>query len=155
MNDSLIGTSEAESKYRILLNVSTAISAQPNLGAVLHSLRKLLSAVVAFNSVSLLLLEESSKSVRLVAYDHSPGIPEMRIGVEAQLDGTAVGTAINTRQPVEIPDLGAELDSLPQFGISPKPPARGYVFPLFTSRRNLGAVVFTKFGNFNVDDVEL
>ena len=155
MNDSLIGTSEAESKYRILLNVSTAISAQPNLGAVLHSLRKLLSAVVAFNSVSLLLLEESSNSVRLVAYDHGPGIPELRIGVEAQLDGTAVGRAIDTRKPVEIPDLRAELEHLPQFGIQPQPPARGYAFPLSTSRRNLGAIVFTKFGDFSIDDVEL
>ena len=154
MNDSLIGPSEAESKYRILLNVSTAISAQPNLGAVLQSLRKLLSAVVAFNSVSLLLLEESSNSVRLVAYDHGPGIPELRIGIEAQLEGTAVGRAISTRTPIEIPDLRTELGRLPQFEITP-PPASGYVFPLATSRRTLGAIVFTKFGNFGTDDVEL
>lgn len=43
--------SAADGRYRTLLEVSGAIASQPNLKAVLQSLRRLLSSVVAFDSL--------------------------------------------------------------------------------------------------------
>ena len=60
--------SAADGRYRTLLEVSGAIASQPNLKAVLQSLRRLLSSVVAFDSVSLSLLCDNGNSVRLIAF---------------------------------------------------------------------------------------
>jgi hypothetical protein len=54
-----------DGRYRTLLEVSSAIASQPNLKAVLQSLRRLLSSVVAFDSVSLSLhLTEARKPIK-------------------------------------------------------------------------------------------
>jgi len=154
---SKVAIAEAENRYRTLLDVSTLIATQPNLGAVLRSLRKLLSAVVIFDSVSLLLLDKNGTTLRLVAFDRDPELEDIQIGTEAAISGTALGRAIEEQQPISIPDIQLELANLPEVArqLPNAPPGCGYVFPLSTSRRRMGAVVFTQRGEFGIDDVKL
>ena len=151
------GTAAAESKYRTLLDVTAAISAQPNLGAVLQSLRRLLSSVVTFEAVSLLLLDENAAVARLLAFDGSSNALDLGVGTEVEISGTAFERAVGEQQPIIIPDMQAELLKIPS--LAPKLanalPHCGYVWPLSVSRRRLGALVFTKASEFTTDDVEL
>jgi hypothetical protein len=85
-----------------LHEVSLAIASQPNLRAVLQSLRRLLSNVVPFDSASLSLLCGNGNSVRLIAFDRSPEAHRVEIGTEVQHLGTAVGKAIDEQKPISI-----------------------------------------------------
>src|SRR3984957_8415853 len=94
--------SATDGRYRTLLEVSGAIASQPNLKAILQSLRRLLSSVVAFDSVSLCLLSDNGNSVRLIAFDRSPEALQVEIGTEIPHFGTAVGRAIDEQKPIYI-----------------------------------------------------
>jgi transcriptional regulator with GAF, ATPase, and Fis domain len=80
--DEMESRSAADGRYRTLLELSGAIATQPNLKAALESLRRLLSSVVAFDSVGLLLLSDNENSVRLVAFERGPEADEFEIGTE-------------------------------------------------------------------------
>src|SRR5271163_4189404 len=124
--------SAADGRYRTLLEVSGAIASQPNLKAVLQSLRRLLSSVVAFDSVSLSLLSNNGNSVRLIAFDRSPDYHQVAIGTEVPFAGTAVGRAIDEQNPIYVPDLRAELSKIPQLGLKAmvETPHSAYIFPI-------------------------
>ena len=149
----------ADGRYRTLLEVSGAIASQPNLKAVLQSLRRLLSSVVAFDSVSLCLLSDDGNSVRLLAFDRSSEALQVEIGTEVPHVGTAVGRAIDEQKPIYIPDLQAELAKIPQLAAQARlgVPHSEYVFPISISGRKLGALTFAtaQRGQFSPDDVEL
>lgn len=150
----------ADRKYRTLLEVSSVIAAQPNLNSVLQSLRQLLFAVVVFDSVNLLLVDDSGQSVRLVAFDRGPENPhEMEIGTQVKIAGTVVGRAIDEQVPIFVPDFQTELSQIPELGsrVSASALGSGYIFPLSTPRRKLGVLVFgsTKAGEASRDVVEL
>lgn len=147
----------AESKYRTLLDVSAAISTQSNFGAVLQSLRKLLSSVAAFEAISLLLLDNKPGHARLVAFDGSSLALDLGVGTEVTISGTAVGTSIDDQKPVLIPNLVPEMMKVPELAnrVENAHPHLGYVFPLSVSRRSLGALIFTKASDFTNDDLEL
>src|SRR6202521_3655859 len=139
--------SAADGRYRTLLEVSGAIAAQPNLKAVLQSLRRLLSKVVAFDSIGLLLLSDNGSSVQLIAFDRSPEAREFEIGTQVPYGGTAVGRAIEEQKPIYIPDQQAELLRIPQLASQarlgpPHPPHSAYIFPISTSGKKLGALGF-------------
>lgn len=158
MSDSLkVAISAAEYKYRTLLGVSTVIATQPNLSAVLHSLRRVLAAVISFDSVSLFLLDEDTGIARVLANDHNPELSGLKVGTETAITGTAIGKCIAEKQPIWVPNVQSELAHLPEFSSQiPNPlPNCGYVFPLTTSRRTLGALAFTKSNEFSSEDVEL
>src|SRR3984957_18577564 len=106
--------SATDGRYRTLLEVSDAIASQPNLKAVLQSLRRLLSSVVVFDSVSLSLLIDNGNSVRLIAFDRGPEAHQVEIGTEVPHVGGAVGRALDEQRPIYIPDLHAELSKIPQ-----------------------------------------
>jgi formate hydrogenlyase transcriptional activator len=149
----------AESRYRTLLDVSSVIAKQPNLEAVLRSLRQLLSAVIAFDAVSLVLLEGDGKFVRLLAFDRGAGVPGIEIGTTVRIVAdSAVGKAIEEQRPVFVPDAQAEWLKIPEIA-SPTSNVtlyKGYVFPISTPRRRLGALIFgTKSAQFRSEDVEL
>ena len=93
--DEMESRTTADGRYRTLLEVSGAIATQPNLKAALESLRRLLSSVVAFDSVGLLLVSDNGNSVRLVAFDRDPEADEFEIGTQVPHAGTAVGRAID------------------------------------------------------------
>ena len=151
--------SGADGRYRALLEVSGAIASQPNLKAVLQSLRRLLSSVVAFDSVSLCLLSDNGNSVRLVAFDRSSEAHHVEVGTEVPHAGSAVGRAIDEQNPIYIPDLEAELSRIPQLASQAKlrTPHSAYVFPVSISGKKLGALTFAtaQRGQFGPDDVEL
>jgi formate hydrogenlyase transcriptional activator len=151
--------SAADGRYRTLLEVSGAIASQPNLKAVLQSLRRLLSSVVAFDSVSLSLLSDNGNSVRLIAFDRSPEAYQVEIGTEVSHLGTAVGRAIDEQKPIYVPDLQAELSRIPQ--LAPQAnllvPHSAYIFPISISGKKLGALTFATVqrGQFSPEDMEL
>jgi formate hydrogenlyase transcriptional activator len=151
--------SAADGRYRTLLEVSGAIASQPNLKAVLQSLRRLLSSVLAFDSASLSLLSDNGNSVRLIAFDRSPEAYQVEVGTEFPHAGTAVGRAIDEQKPIYIPDLQAELSRIPLLASQAKlwTPHSAYVFPISTSGKKLGALAFAtaQRTQFSPDDMEL
>jgi formate hydrogenlyase transcriptional activator len=159
----LVGEMESKSgtdgRYRTLLEVSGAIASQPNLKAVLQSLRRLLSSVVAFDSVSLCLLSDNGSSVRLIAFDRSPEALQVEVGTEIPHVGSAVGRAIDEQKPIYVPDLQAEMSKYPQLASQARRgiPHSAYIFPISISGKKLGALTFAtaQTGQFGPDDVEL
>ena len=151
--------SAADGRYRTLLEVSGAIASQPNLKAVLQSLRRLLSSVVAFDSVSLCLLSDNGNSVRLIAFDRGSGAYQVEIGTEVPHVGSAVGRALDEQKPIYIPDLQAELSKIPQLASQARlgTPHSAYIFPISISGKKLGALTFgiAQGEKFSPDDVEL
>jgi formate hydrogenlyase transcriptional activator len=151
--------SAVDGRYRTLLEVSGAIASQPNLKAILHSLRRLLSSVVAFDSVSLSLLSDNGNSVRLIAFDRSSEAYQVEIGTEVPHVGSAVGRALDEQKPIYIPDLETELSKIPQLGSQARlgTPHSAYVFPISISGKKLGALTFgiAQGEKFGPDDVEL
>jgi formate hydrogenlyase transcriptional activator len=151
--------SAADGRYRTLLEVSGAIASQPNLKAVLQSLRRLLSSVVAFDSVSLSLLSDNGNSVRLIAFDRGSEAYQVEIGTEVPHVGSAVGRALDEQKPIYIPDLQAELSKIPQLASQAKlgTPHSAYIFPISISGKKLGALTFgiAQGEKFSPDDVEL
>src|SRR3984957_8778616 len=151
--------SGADSRYRTLLEVSGVIASQPNLKAILQSLRRLFSSVVAFDSVSLCLLSDNGNSVRLIAFDRGSEAYQVEIGTEVQHAGSAVGRALDEQKPLYIPDLQAELSKIPQLASQARlgPPHSAYVFPISISGKKLGALTLgiAQGEQFSPDDVEL
>src|SRR5580704_14851648 len=151
--------SAADGRYRTLLEVSGAIASQPNLKALLQSLRRLLSSVVYFDSVSLSLLSDSGNSVRVVAFDRSPEAHAVDVGTEVPHAGIAIGRAIDEQKPIYIPDLQADLSKIPQltsqarFGV----PHSAYIFPISISGKKLGALTLgvAQGEKYSPDDMEL
>jgi formate hydrogenlyase transcriptional activator len=151
--------SAADGRYRTLLEVSGAIAAQPNLKAVLQSLRRLLSKVVAFDSIGLLLLSDNGNSVQLIALDRGPEAHEVEIGTEVPHAGTAVGRAIDEQKPIYVPDQQTEISRIPQLASKVRlgTPHSAYIFPISTSGKKLGALTFglAQGDQLGPDDVEL
>jgi formate hydrogenlyase transcriptional activator len=151
--------SAADGRYRALLEVSGAIASQPNLKAVLQSLRRLLSSVAAFDSVSLSLLSDNGNSVRLIAFDRGSDAYQFEIGTEVPHAGSAVGRALDEQKPIYIPDLQAEISKIPQLASQARlgTPHSAYIFPISISGKKLGALTFgiAQGERFSPDDVEL
>jgi len=151
--------SAADGRYRTLLEVSGAIASQPNLKAVLQSLRRLLSKVVPFDSIGLLLLSDDGNSVQLIALDRGPEAYEVEIGTEVPHEGTAVGRAIDEQKPIYVPDQHTEIARIPQLASKVRlgTPHSAYIFPVSTSGKKLGALAFgiAQGDQFSPDDVEL
>src|ERR1700727_948553 len=157
--DDMEARSAADDRYRTLLEGPGAIASQPNLQAVLQSLRRLLSSVVAFDSVSLSLLSDNGNSVRLTAFDRSPQAYQVEIGTEFPHSGTAIGRAIDEQQPIYIPDVQAELSRIPHLASQAKlrVPHSAYIFPISISGKKLGTLTFAtaQREQFGPDDMEL
>ena len=151
--------SAADGRYRTLLEVSDAIASQPNLKAVLQSLRRLLASVVAFDSVSLSLLFDNGNSIRVIAFDRGPEAHQVEIGFECPHVGTALGRAIDEQKPTYVPDLQAELSRIPQLASQAmlRTPHSAYIFPISISGKKLGALTFAtaQRGQFSPDEMEL
>src|SRR5271154_2280384 len=151
--------SAGDGRYRTLLEVSDAIASQPNLKAVLQSLRRLLSSVVAFDSVSLSLLFDNGNSIRVIAFDRGPEAYQVEIGFECPHVGTAIGRAIDEQKPTYVPDLQAEISRIPQLASQAmlRTPHSAYIFPISISGKKLGTLTFAtaQRGQFSPDDMEL
>ena len=127
----------AQSRYRTLLEISGLISRQPNLEIALGSLRRLMSSVADFDSISLLLLDATQKLVRLEVFDRDADVPEFEIGVQLSVAGTAFGRCIETQESVFVPDGIHELCKLPELGeVSSAGIHSLYIIPVSTQRKN-------------------
>jgi len=149
-----------QNRYRILLDFSLSIAQQPSLQAVLHSVRELLSKVIAFDSASLLLLHPNRPFVRVVAIDRFTQTADpTEIGLQITLAGTVLGRAIDQQKPIFIDDPEQELQKFPELRSreSLVTLRTACVFPLTTQRRKLGALVFgsTEKIGFAEEDIEL
>jgi len=157
--DSRTSIATEHGRYRALMEISSALASQPNLQAALQSLRNLLSKVVAFDSVALLLLDDREHTLRLIALGHGPDTPRVDMGIEAPYIGTAIDRALTERKPVFIQDIQEELRKTPELvaRIPVDIPQSCCVFPVLTSRKVLGVLVFSsaKADEVGADDLEL
>jgi formate hydrogenlyase transcriptional activator len=157
--DSRTSLATEHGRYRALMEISSALASQPNLQAALQSLRNLLSKVVAFDSVALLLLDDREHTLRLIALGHGPDTPRVDMGIEAPYIGTAIDRALTERKPVFIQDIQEELRKTPELvaRIPVDIPQSCCVFPVLTSRKVLGVLVFSsaKADEVGADDLEL
>ena len=154
----LDGKGAAEGRYRTLLEVSSTIAAQPKVSAVLKSLRRLLSSVVEFEQISLLLLDSNTRTVRLIAFDKSPATPDVELGTQFSIEGTAFAEVIDQQKPVYVADIKSDLGAIPEvadrFKGSLYPAC---IFPVSVGEKKLGALVVGsgERKKFSTDDVEL
>jgi len=149
----------AEGRYRALLKVSTLLPAEPDFNAVLHSVSVLLSTIVRFDRSVLMLLNDSGESATLYAAETKSDVPNPKLGEEFLLKGTVFWDAVDTQKPVYIERLRDELAKYPQFAQNNpvNPNAGSYVFPLSSSRRRLGLLIFVSENaqKFGPADIEL
>jgi formate hydrogenlyase transcriptional activator len=147
------------SRYRALLGVSTAIASQTDVHAVLHSISALLSKVVPFDSISLLLLNQHQDTAQLYALEAGAHDPGIEIGTELPFRNTAIESALEREEPIFVPDSRQELLKIPKFAqrIRFERIQSSYIFPIVSSRRKLGVLIFAAVGHeqFSTADVEL
>lgn len=146
-------------RYRALLEVSAAIASQPSLQAVLESISLLLSKFIPFESVALLLLDENRGVLRLHALQAGGIQSGIDIGAEMSLAGTAIKRVIDEQVPIFIEDARAEVAKIPELRELQYDSSihSSCAFPISTSRRKLGALVFgtKRKGAFSQEDTEL
>lgn len=152
-------SAEGESRYRTLLKISSAVAAQPDVQTVVRSLAGLLSAVLTFDSIALLLLDDARHTLTLHALEKGVDDPGIEVGTEISFAGTAVARAIENQAPVFIPDAKEEMRKIPNFSLRRHASAvhSAYVFPVSSSRKKLGALIFgmRKQTESGSDDLEL
>jgi formate hydrogenlyase transcriptional activator len=146
------------SRYRALLDVSSAAAEQPTVEALLHSLRDVLSHVSAFHGAGLYLLSDDAKTLQLVAIDRPPDGPLIPPGTEVARGGV-IARVLDEQRPIHLPDLSQEMLKFPQLApyASGMGARSGYLFPVSTFRKQYGLVVFGRMdsGEFSPEELEL
>ena len=149
----------SENRYRVLLDVSNAITNQPTVESVLRSLRTVLSKIAAFDSVGLYLLSEDEQTLQLYAFDGGPDTPDIRRGTVIPRTGALASRVLDDLQPVYVAQLATEMKNFPEMApyVATFGERSGYVFPVFTSRKRFGALIFGKAQGvqFPPEDMEL
>ncbi len=149
---------QQETRYRALLDVSGAITNQPNVHAVLQNIHQLISAVVPCNAAAVLLLSQNSR-VRVVAFERGSAGLDVVLGTELPYDGTELERVIEEQIPLFVPDFKAELSkNLELSELAQASALRGVqMFPLSTPRKKLGVLCFSneKQGPFSAEDTAL
>ena len=93
-----------DSRYRALLDVSTALVEQPTVKAVLHSLRDVLSSSVRLHGTDLYLLDSNRETLHLLEFDRAADAPAIRIGTKISRIG-AEAQALEQQKAVFLPDV--------------------------------------------------
>ena len=154
-NDGLPPTT---SRYRALLDVSSAMVEQPTVKAVLHSLRDVLSSSCRLHGVDIYVLGSGGDRLHLLDFDREADAPAIKIGTRISLIGAAA-RVLEEREPVFLPDVSQEMLRHPELApFAAESVGRAtYVFPLFTSQQRYGILVLTKERGqeFVPEDVEL
>jgi formate hydrogenlyase transcriptional activator len=145
-------------RYRALLEISSATASEANLQGVLERTFALLSKLIPPGLIALLLLDEEHALTRLHFLKTGSEHPPVEIGTELFLQGSAVWRAIDQQKPVLVEDAQTEINKFPEVAarLKDEPIRSFYAFPISTSRRRLGVlVVATYAAPFSEDDVEL
>ena len=96
-----------DSRYRALLEVSTAIVEQPTVKAVLHSCAAFCPAVAAFTE-DLWVLGSDGENLHVLEFDREADAPTIKIGLSISRIG-AVAQVLEDQEPVFIPDISREM----------------------------------------------
>lgn len=133
-----------ESRYKALLSVSTAVASQPSLQVVLHSVSRLLSTAVRFNTISLLLVDQEQETAQIYALEADHKLEGFEVGDRVPYKGTAVADVLATQRPLYIPDNRAEMMKIPQFAHRARFESlqSSYMFPITGPRSQLGVLIF-------------
>jgi formate hydrogenlyase transcriptional activator len=152
------GSAPTTSRYRALLDVSSAMVEQPTVKAVLHSLRDVLSSSCRLHGVDIYVLGSGGDTLHLLDFDREADAPAIKIGTRISLIGAAA-RALQEREPVFLPDVSQEMLRHPELApFAAESVGRAtYVFPLFTAQQRYGILVVTKERGreFVPEDVEL
>ena len=135
-----------DASYRTLLELATAFDGQTSVQAVLKSLHKLLSAVLHFETITMMLLTEDQRSLRLVAFERGSAGPHVDLGVETPYAATAAGRAIEEQRTIYLSDIRQEMSQFPQTAsqAGTRKICNAYVVPISTPRRKIGALSFAR-----------
>jgi formate hydrogenlyase transcriptional activator len=152
------GVASAESRYRALLDLSSALVGQATVKAVLHSIREVLSSSCRLHGAHLYVLDSSGESLHLLEFDSEADAPAIKIGTKISRIG-AVARVLEEQEPLFLPDVSQEMLEHPALAsFAAESVGRGtYVFPVSTSQQDYGLLVVTKERGeeFVPEDVEL
>ncbi len=147
------------SRYRTLLEVSTAVVLQPDVHAVLHSISTLVSKVVPFDSIALLLLNQDNGTARLYALESGFQDFGVEIGTEIPFKHTVLASVLERQQPAFVADARQEMMKLPQLAqrVHLQGIRSSYIFPVSSSRRRMGVLIFSITGrkHYSATDIEM
>jgi formate hydrogenlyase transcriptional activator len=134
-----------DSRYRALLDASSALADQPTVKAVLHSLRDVLSTTCKIHGAHLWVLSGDGKTLQVLAFDREADAPAIKAGTTISCIGSAA-RVLQKQEPVFLPDVSQEMLKHPE--LAPFAPQsvgrRTYVFPVSTSHQRYGVLYVTK-----------
>jgi len=152
------GLARTNSRYRALLDVSSAMVEQPTVKAVLHSLRDVLSSSCRLHGVDIYVLGSGGDTLHLLDFDREADAPAIKVGTKISLIGAAA-RVLAEREPAFLPDVAQEMSRHPELApfAAESVGRASYVFPLFTSQQPYGILAATKERGqeFVPEDVEL
>jgi formate hydrogenlyase transcriptional activator len=142
-------------RYETLLEVAESIAAHRQLSTLFPDLSRCLKRLVAFDFISLTLLDAANGMVRLHILESEHPV----VGGIAALpfDQTPTGAALQTREPVCVNDTSADLRFPPIRELLLANGIRSYCsLPLFTAQRDIGGLQFGAFRQdaYSSGDVE-
>ena len=147
-----------DSRYRALLDASTAMVEQPTVKAVLHSVRDVLSSSCRLHGVHLWVLGGDGESLHVLEFDREADAPTVKIGCTISRIGAAA-QVLEEQEPVFIPDISQEMLKHPALApfAAQSVDRPTYIFPVSTSQQRYGVLVVTKDRGqeFVPEDVEL
>jgi len=145
-------------RYRTLLDMSSAVADQPTVKAMLQSMRSILSTSCSFHGAHLYVLDGDGESLQVLEFDQEPDAPPIKIGAKISRIG-AVARVLEEQKPVFLPDVSLEMLKHPELApFAAESVGRStYVFPVSTSQQRYGVLAVTKERKqeFVPEDVEL
>src|SRR5246127_2233397 len=147
-----------DSRYRALLDASSALADQPTIKAVLHSLRDVLSRTCGIHGAHLYILDGGRESLHLLEFDQEADAPAIKTGTGIACIGAAA-QVLEEQKPVFLPDVSQEMLKHPELApfASESVGRSTYVFPVSTPPQRYGILAVTKERGqeFASEDVEL
>jgi formate hydrogenlyase transcriptional activator len=148
----------AEDRYRTLLDASSTLAGQPTVKAVLHSLRGVLSSTSKLHGAELYVLDDDEQGLHILEFDREADAPTIKIGTKL-LRISAPARVLEEQKPVFIPDVSLEMLKHPDLApfASEVVGRSTYLFPVSTAQKRYGILAVTKLQGqeFIAGDVEL
>src|ERR1700740_3413707 len=111
--ESSAAVAPSDSRYRALLDVSSAMVEQPTVKAVLHSFRAVLSSSCRLHGAHLYVLGSDGESLHLLEFDREADAPAIKIGTKISRIGEAA-RALEDLEPVFLWDVSKEMSKHPE-----------------------------------------
>jgi formate hydrogenlyase transcriptional activator len=139
------GQAPTETRYRAVLDLSTAMVEQSAVNAVLHSLRGVLSSSCRLHGAHLYVLCDEGERLQVVEFDREPDAPAIKIGTKVSCIGAAA-QVLEEQQALFLPDVSQEMLKHPELApFAAQSVGRStYLFPVSTSRQRYGVLAVTQ-----------